>query len=382
MSKRDSLLDISNIIEKVKVLPFDEKVDAINRIRSKIHDISPLKDNPVDFVRWEKSENIIANDYNPNEVAPPEMELLEVSIINDWYTQPIVWRWKDWWEIEIVDWFHRSRVWKESKVVSNGLNWYLPIVNIRKEQQSKNDRIASTIRHNRARGKHKVDAMSEIVIELKNRNRTNERIAKQLWMDDEEVLRLLQISWLQEMFRDDDFSKSRVCEDSNDIDLVELTDDIDSEFIDWIRVVNVDDPERIFHTYDKRECHKAWLYATKVDGKTQEECELDFSNFFKTPWLFKSVAQSVIKEWKHSCEHYLTNKCMNRIAWLWQASVCYQLRIPKKFSSWWSMLSDQEKEENDNIALDLINERMIMNWRTPITMKEAKWWVDRQVNIY
>ena len=164
----------------------DERIESINEIKKALHQISPFRNEPVDCVTWVKSDKVVANEYNPNKVAPPEMELLEVSIMNDGYTQPIVtWPTDD--KIEVVDGFHRSRVGKESKIVSHRVKGYLPTVEIRSEQSGKNDRIASTIRHNRARGKHQVDAMSEIVIELKNRNWTNKRIAKQLGMDEEEV---------------------------------------------------------------------------------------------------------------------------------------------------------------------------------------------------
>jgi hypothetical protein len=76
-------MDIKNIITELELLPLDEKIEAINQIRREIHNISPFKNNPIDLVIWEKTDNVVANDYNPNEVAPPEMELLEISIIND-----------------------------------------------------------------------------------------------------------------------------------------------------------------------------------------------------------------------------------------------------------------------------------------------------------
>lgn len=368
---KKSILSIENI---------DERISFINELRKSIHEVSPFNSNPVDLVLWEKSDKVVANDYNPNEVAPPEMELLEISIINDWYTQPIVW-WKHEWEVTIIDGFHRNRVGRESKIVSKWLMWYLPIVDIRKDQQWKNDRIASTIRHNRARGKHKVDAMSEIVIELKNRNWKNERIARELWMDEEEVLRLLQISWLQEMFKDDDFSRSWDAEWSID-DFIPLDDNVSDDEIDGVRVVNVDDPDRIFHTYDKRECHKAWLYKTSIDWKNADQCEREFADFFTIDWLFEEIADKVITERKNSCEHYLTNKCMNRIAWIWQASVCYWIQIPWKYASWWFLLDKDTQEKADNIALNAINKWMRNNNREEISMVQAKWWVDRQVNIY
>ena len=142
-----------------------EKIERINLLREIIHSRSPFKNEPVDFVRWVLSGEVIANDYNQNRVAPPEMKLLEVSIVNDGYTQPIVTFPRDGIH-EVVDGFHRNRIGKESKIVRQRIQGYLPTVAIRTEHQSKEDRIASTIRHNRARGKHVVDGMSEIVIEL------------------------------------------------------------------------------------------------------------------------------------------------------------------------------------------------------------------------
>ena len=165
----------SEITKALEGKNLKETVDYINDIREFIHESSPFKNEPVDFVKWVVNENVVANDYNPNKVAPPEMELLEVSIMNDGYTQPIVsWSNPDKGDkIEVIDGFHRNRVGKESIVVKDRVQGYLPVVDIRTEQSGKNDRIASTIRHNRARGKHQVDAMSEIVIELKNRNWSN-----------------------------------------------------------------------------------------------------------------------------------------------------------------------------------------------------------------
>lgn len=190
---------------------FEQKVKLINDLREHIHNLSPFKNEPVDFVKWVNTEKVIANDYNPNQVAPPEMELLEVSIVNDGYTQPIVtWPHED--IIEVIDGFHRNRVGRESKLVRERIKGFLPTVIIRKEQSNKNDRIASTIRHNRARGKHVVSAMSDIVIELKRRNWSDERVAKELGMDADEVLRLCQISGLAEAFENEEFSEAWVSE--------------------------------------------------------------------------------------------------------------------------------------------------------------------------
>lgn len=183
------------------------KVDMINFMREQIHSHSPFKDNPVDYVKWVKNDNVSANDYNPNAVAPPEMKLLEHSIDHDGYTQPIVaWEKED--EIEVIDGFHRHRVGKESKLVQPKIHGYLPIVAIKDDCQGRSDRIASTIRHNRARGKHKVESMSDIVLELKRRNWSPKKIGKELGMDQDEVLRLVQITGLAEMFTDKEFSEA------------------------------------------------------------------------------------------------------------------------------------------------------------------------------
>jgi len=220
MSKLESIIE--DLVSLVSGLDFDAKIEAINTVRESLHSISPFKNEPVDFVRWVKNDVVIANDYNPNKVAPPEMELLEISIMNDGYTQPIVtWQNLDKNKVEVIDGFHRHRVGKESKVVNQRVQGYLPTVTIREEQSGKNDRIASTIRHNRARGKHLVNAMSDIVIELKRRNWSDERVAKELGMDADEVLRLCQISGLAEAFENEDFSEAWVSEifDENNTDI-------------------------------------------------------------------------------------------------------------------------------------------------------------------
>lgn len=199
--------NIKQAIQDAAALPLDERVSFINEIREALHAISPFASEPVDFVRWVKSEDVHANDYNPNSVAPPEMELLRVSIMADGYTQPIV-AMEDESGYVVVDGFHRNRVGKECADVRERVSGYLPLVKIRQQQEDRGDRIAATIRHNRARGKHKIDAMSDIVVELKRRNWSDEKIGKQLGMDPDEVLRLCQISGLAEMFADAEFSEA------------------------------------------------------------------------------------------------------------------------------------------------------------------------------
>ena len=172
-----------------------------------MHEISPFKDEPVDCVLWVEGEQVEANDYNPNAVAPPEMRLLELSISEDGYTQPIVaYGVNDYYEV--VDGFHRNRVGKECKEVKERIHGYLPVTIINHDREDKSDRIASTIRHNRARGKHQVTAMSDIILELSRRNWSDQKIAKELGMEPDEVLRLKQITGLAELFADNDFSEA------------------------------------------------------------------------------------------------------------------------------------------------------------------------------
>lgn len=194
-------------LQALESLPFEEKVLAINEIKQFLKQISPFSGNPVECVQWVKAEEVIANDYNPNAVAPPEMELLHTSIQEDGYTQPIVVWYHDG-IYEVVDGFHRNRVGKEYPDIRERIFGYLPVVVINNDREDKGDRIASTIRHNRARGKHKVEAMSDIVVELKRRNWSDKKIAKELGMDADEVLRLSQITGLAEMFADKDFSQA------------------------------------------------------------------------------------------------------------------------------------------------------------------------------
>ena len=194
-------------------------IGAINAIRLELHRVSPFSAEPVDCVLWIPAEEITANDYNPNAVAPPEMRLLEHSITQDGYTQPIV-AWPKESHYEVVDGFHRHRVGRECPAVRGRVRGHLPIAVINSEREDRGDRIAATIRHNRARGKHKIDAMSDIVIELKRRNWTDEKIGRELGMDPDEVLRLTQITGLAEMFSNQEFSQSWDTEDVSSDEII------------------------------------------------------------------------------------------------------------------------------------------------------------------
>jgi ParB-like chromosome segregation protein Spo0J len=190
-----------------KTTDIDERVEILNAMRTALAKHSPFSSDPVDLVLWVPCESVKANDYNPNAVAPPEMELLRVSIDADGFTQPIVTNLERRKRI-VIDGFHRNRVGRECKEVREKLGGYLPIVQIRGSRTERPDRIASTIRHNRARGKHQVEQMANIVLELKRRNWTDKKIGKELGMDPDEVLRLAQITGLADAFLNHEFSEA------------------------------------------------------------------------------------------------------------------------------------------------------------------------------
>jgi len=208
---------IAKILFKMKI---EERINCLNEIRMELHRVSPFKNEPVDCVQWIKCEDVFANDYNPNSVAPPEMKLLEHSIDEDGYTQPIV-AWEREEHFEVIDGFHRNRVGRECPSVTDRIHNHLPLAVINTNREDRNDRIASTIRHNRARGKHKIDAMAEIVIELKRRNWSDKRISKELGMDADEVLRLSQITGLAEMFANHEFSEAWEAESIDESDTLD-----------------------------------------------------------------------------------------------------------------------------------------------------------------
>jgi ParB-like chromosome segregation protein Spo0J len=374
--------NIGEIIAGLADLDTKEKIEAINEIKKALHAISPFKDEPVDCVLWIPADKVAANDYNPNAVAPPEMELLKVSIESDGYTQPIVaWPKKD--DYEVVDGFHRSRVGKEYSSVSQRVKGYLPLTIINPDREGRKDRIASTIRHNRARGRHQVTAMSDIVVELKRRNWTDARISKELGMDQDEILRLCQITGLAEVFSDQKFSKAWDVEgEISEADFEELDDDIETyeDDILKVRTVNTNDENRIFHVYTEWECYKAGFYSTTKEGMTKSECEEAYRAFLANAEAFTDSLEHVITEWKHSCEHYLTNVSLNRIAWLGQAAACYALGIPAVYRGGFWLLTQEQQDIANNIALEYLNKWLVDNGRDTVTLDEAM--PNRQSDIY
>lgn len=168
-------------------------------------------DSPVYGVKRVPIEKVTANDYNPNSVAPPEMELLETSIWEDGYTQPVVVVYdKENDKYVVIDGFHRYCVLRDSERVNTREKGMLPVVVLKKEMH---DRMASTIRHNRARGTHNVELMSTIVAELVEMGKGDRWICQHIGMSPDELLRLKQITGVAALFQNQEFSDSWDAED-------------------------------------------------------------------------------------------------------------------------------------------------------------------------
>lgn len=184
----------------------DDKLAFIESIREFLHSQSPLNSQPVDRIRWVPIDMVQPNDYNPNSVAKVELGLLYTSILHDGYTQPVVTIWDE--EIDkyvIVDGFHRYFTAKNNPDIAERNHNMLPIVVLDKPI---NDRMASTVRHNRARGKHSVSGMSNMVFQMLENGWSEAEICAELGMEAEEVLRLKHITGFSKLFEDTEYKKA------------------------------------------------------------------------------------------------------------------------------------------------------------------------------
>ena len=179
---------------------------VINELRGLLHDLSPCRQAPVDFVQLVPIEQVEPNDYNPNSVARVEMGLLLRSIEHDGYTQPVVTIYdaeRD--RYIIVDGFHRYFVMKSSPAIRERYHGLLPITVINK---GINDRMASTVRHNRARGKHSVNGMANMVFKMLENGMSDAAICNELGMEPEELLRLKHITGFSKLFANVDYQRA------------------------------------------------------------------------------------------------------------------------------------------------------------------------------
>ena len=199
---------INQLHDYLQSLAPDDKIDAINQFRQVLHAESPFKDQPIDCVLWVKEEQISPNDYNPNNMAPQEKRLLTKSLEADGFTQPIVVVEKKDRHYEIVDGFHRHLLSQSKATLKKRFHGYLPITQLEKCDDSLPSRMAATVRHNRARGRHQISAMSDIVRELSQLGWSDEKMGLELGMDADEILRLKQINGLCEMFGNRQFSQA------------------------------------------------------------------------------------------------------------------------------------------------------------------------------
>lgn len=355
---------VEDLLAQLPLLPEAVRIAAENQIRRTLGKYSAFATEPVSCVQFVKSEEVTANDFNPNRTAPPEQKLLELSIMADGYTMPIVsWHREDG-IFEVVDGFHRHRVGKESKTVAKRMRGYLPVVSINSDRVDKGDRIAATIRHNRARGKHQVELMSDIVVELKRRNWSDEKIARELGMDADEVLRLCQITGLAEVFKDQAFSEAWEVQHDNGAG-GEVLSDVIADYVP-------DDGDRLYHGFDKWECYRAGFYSERPpNGITHEQGEEQYREFLADLGRFRAALEVVTGEWKYSPEHYLTNDRMNRIAWLGQASVAQALGIPSGCRGGYHRLNEAQRAAADSLALEYLNKWLVANNRKPVTAEEA-----------
>ncbi|GHV78623.1 hypothetical protein AGMMS49944_04140 [Spirochaetia bacterium] len=178
--------------------------DDIGRVNEIRRELSAL-DQPVDHIIWVPCDQVHPNDYNPNAVAKKEMGLLKKSIQSDGYTQPIVTVQDEDGKYCIVDGFHRYFLGSNDPDIKAMVKGYLPIVVLEKDIS---DRMAATVRHNRARGKHSVVSMSSLVFKLLEAGRSEEDIANELGMEAEEVMRLKHITGYAKLYENHQFSKA------------------------------------------------------------------------------------------------------------------------------------------------------------------------------
>jgi ParB-like chromosome segregation protein Spo0J len=201
-------IHFSKILKYFEKLNDKEKLELINNLSATLSENEePVVNEPLSHIKWIPIEQIIANTYNPNNVAVTEKRLLLLSMINHGITCPLIVRSKDNNTYELIDGFHRFQLIKKSKDLKARLNNKVPVVVL---DIPEDECIVATIRHNRARGKHQIDGIANVVKLLAENAWSTERIMKELGMEADEVLRLKQFNGLAEKFKDSDYSNSWV----------------------------------------------------------------------------------------------------------------------------------------------------------------------------
>lgn len=191
---------IEHLKEQIKeiILESEDPLSVIEQIRDVLHEFSPVRSMPVDRVRWVHIDRVRANEYNPNSVAKNEMRLLHTSISHDGYTQPVVAVYDEDDDMyTVIDGFHRYSTMKHNADIREKTGGLLPVVVL---DISMNDRMASTVRHNRARGKHAVTGMANMVFEMLDNGWSDEEICRQLGMEADEIVRLKHVTGFSKLF--------------------------------------------------------------------------------------------------------------------------------------------------------------------------------------
>jgi ParB-like chromosome segregation protein Spo0J len=209
--ERQKAESVASIVEAVRDLlsgcqSDQERAEVLNAIRVGISEHSPWEASPVDAVRWVPVSKVSPNDYNPNSVAIAEMKLLVRSILADGYTQPVVTVYdaeKDLYVI--VDGFHRYTVAKTCPEVQKLTKGMVPVVVLDKPLA---DRMAATVRHNRARGRHSVQGMSNLVFQMLSQGMTDEEVCNELGMEPDELVRLKYITGFAKLWESAEFRKA------------------------------------------------------------------------------------------------------------------------------------------------------------------------------
>ena len=197
-----------SIVEDLRMFDEQGKIDFLNELKELLHEISPLIEQPVDCVQWVDVEKVEANNYNPNSVADEEMRLLYTSIKHNGYTQPVVTfhdKQRD--KYTIIDGFHRFFHGKNTEDIRAANKGRLPVVCL---DITENEKMASTIQHNRAKGSHSVNGMSNVVFRMLDNGWSDEDVCNHLGMKADELLRLKHITGFSKLFENAEYSKSWV----------------------------------------------------------------------------------------------------------------------------------------------------------------------------
>lgn len=206
---KEILSTLGKLEQFIQQSPLIEKISLLNYIRTRLNHWSPFKDEPVDCVQWIPVTDISKNSYNPNHIAPPEMRLLFTSLTTNGFTHPLViCKEGSSGKSILVDGFHRYMLAKKRAILRERFHGHVPVITLPVGSLNNAQKIAATVRHNRARGQHQIQEMSAIVQELSRLGWDDTQISTELGMDKDEVLRLKQISGLYEIFQDHEFSQA------------------------------------------------------------------------------------------------------------------------------------------------------------------------------